>query len=171
MPDPTTVAAVFSDGGVRNRNPSPRGGSWAWCHVSAADECVAEAVGLVTPGDVGLPTVSNNLTELLALLHGLEALPDGWAGPVYTDSYVTLCRFRPGAKKFNGIPDAMVERVRRVVARLGPIHLVLLGGHPNKAALACGKRADGLPVSKWNVHCDELCAAAMAEPEPAVTGN
>lgn len=166
MPDPTTVAAVFSDGGIIRINPSPDGGAWAWCHVSAADDLVAEAVGLVTPADVGLPTVSNNLTELLGLLRGLEALPAGWEGPVYTDSHVTLCRFRPGAKKFNGIPAPLVERVRAAVARLGHLHLVLLAGHPSEKHLAAGAKK-GRPVSRWNRHCDELCTAAMAAPGAA----
>jgi hypothetical protein len=39
----------------------------------------------------------------------------------------------------------------------------LLGGHPNMEELEAGHRADGMPVSKWNVKCDEACCEQAAQ--------
>jgi len=152
------VAKVYADGGVVNVNPSRIGGTWAYVLVNGEGRTVREASGSITPAEVGLAKVSNNLTELLAVLMGLEQMPDGWAGTLYTDSFVTLCRIR-GGKKFAGIPESMRERTRVVRERLGAFFSVLLGGHPNKAELLLGKRKDGMPVSGYNVRCDGLCKA------------
>ncbi|MCK8265740.1 hypothetical protein LW980_17860, partial [Erwinia amylovora] len=70
---------VYADGGVVMVNPSPHGGTWAWCHVSG-ERMAASGSGSFPPAEYGMESASNNLTEFLALLHGLEALPDGWAG-------------------------------------------------------------------------------------------
>lgn len=149
------IASAYSDGGCVGRNPSTLGGTWAYVLLSAAGEVLAEESGLVTPADVGLPAVTNNYTELLAAVRALEALPAGWQGTLYTDSFVTLCRITTG-KKFAGIPEPLRERC--LTARAGLRHrVVLLGGHPSRDDLFRGRRKDGLPVSKWNVRCDALC--------------
>jgi ribonuclease HI len=157
-------AAVYSDGGVVGRNPSALGGTWAWVHTDGRgygreESAVAEASGFVAPADLGLAAVSNNATELLALTLALEAVPPGWDGAAYSDSNVTLCRFRSARSKMAGVPPALVERVRRLQATLGPVRYYLLGGHPNRKELAAGIRADGMSVSKFNVRCDDLCRA------------
>lgn len=156
---------AYCDGGVIGRNPSPEGGTWSWCHVGPVEphgeQIVSHEGGTVTPADIGLGTITNNLTELLAAVECLEALPDGWTGTLYTDSLVTLRRVHPGTKKpkYNGIPSGLVERVATQKKRLGAYKVVLLGGHPTREDLARGRRdnASGPPVSRWNVWCDERC--------------
>lgn len=158
------TAAVYTDGGVIRKNPSPHGGTWAWCAIDAAGVLLRDDSGLVTPADVGLPAVSNNLTELLAAVKAMAGLPDLWEGTIYTDSFVTLCRITTG-KKFAGIPAGLVETCRFHRGRLRH-KAALLGGHPNRAELAAGVRKDGTPVSQWNVRCDKECgrlAAAFME--------
>jgi DNA modification methylase/ribonuclease HI len=166
-PEAPAVTEVFADGGVVLVNPSPHGGTWAWCHVSGGER-VREAGGTVTPAEIGMGKVSNNQTEFLALLLCLEALPDGWSGKVFTDSGVTLQRFRDAAKT-NGIPPVWVRRLAGVRHRLGELEYVLLGGHPSKADLARGSRSDGKPVSAFNKWCDEECGRRAKEltPTPA----
>lgn len=149
---------LYADGGVIGRNPSAHGGTWAWCLVSGLDR-VREASGTVTPAEIGLPLVTNNLTELLAAVTGLEAMPDGWGGTLYTDSKITLLRVSKTKRqaKLNGIPDALRARLQAVKDRLGGYKVVLLGGHPSRGELLDGRRKDGMPVSIHNVHCDSLC--------------
>jgi ribonuclease HI/DNA modification methylase len=172
-PDETEVIEVYADGGVVGRNPSAAGGTWAWCHVTAGGRMAAESSGFVEPADAGTPEVSNNQTEFLALLLCLEALPAGWSGRVFTDSGVTLQRFRdPEGVKQKGVRPEWVDRLRAVRDRLGVLHFTLLGGHPTRADLEAGTRAsDGKPVSKWNVYCDKACGAessrAKARLQPA----
>jgi hypothetical protein len=93
---------------------------------------------------------------MLAAVQAMEALPDGWHGTLYTDSQVTLLRLTSG-RSFNGIPDALVARLRAAQARLGRYGVVLVGGHPTRAELHAGFRKDGLPVSWHNVFVDRLC--------------
>jgi ribonuclease HI len=151
------VHATYCDGGALKKNPSPLGGTWCYCHVDAAGNQLGAASGVVTPADVGLPAVTNNFTELLAAVLALESLPEGWAGTLYTDSNVTRCRLTGAKPRFNGIPLNLANRTLAVRRRLGDFRVVLLGGHPTKADLAAGRRKDGLPVSAWNVFCDERC--------------
>ena len=56
----TPPIALYTDGGVIGQNPSPIGGTWAWCMVSEGGERTRHAYGYVTPADLGTPTVSNN---------------------------------------------------------------------------------------------------------------
>ncbi len=155
------VIALFADGGVVRKNPSPLGGTWAWCHVDDAGESVEHQSGIVTPAEVGTPAVSNNQTELIAVVRGLAELPPGWRGTVYTDSYVTLCRITKG-ERFEGIA-AELEREARQLRRSRTFAVVLLGGHPTRLDLARGRRADGLPVSPHNVFCDKACTRQAQE--------
>lgn len=153
---------VFADGGVVKVNPSPHGGTWAYCHV-VGGERVVEASGLLLPSDCGTDVVSNNQSEFFALLVALEAMPDGWSGTVYSDSGVTLQRFAdPEAVKMKGIQDGWVQRLKAVRSRLGHLTFTLLGGHPNKKELEAGRRKDGKPVSPHNVWCDRECGRQSA---------
>jgi hypothetical protein len=151
------VASVYCDGGVIGRNPSRRGGTWAWRHIDRKGFLLRMGSGVVRPEDAGMPTITNNLTELLAALEGMALLPDGWAGAIWTDSNVTLLRLR-GGKKFNGIPTVMVERTKSELARLGLFQAKLLGGHPTENELFLGRKLkSGLPVDWQNVYCDREC--------------
>jgi hypothetical protein len=40
------IVSVYADGGVIGANPSPKGGTWAWCHVNDADHRVKSGSGL-----------------------------------------------------------------------------------------------------------------------------
>jgi len=158
------VKAVYTDGGVIGKNPSRDGGTWAFVHVGGDGRLYRLEKGIVTPADVGLPTVTNNMTELLAMLHALEALPVGWSGSVYTDSQITLYRaMRPWTSKFDGITNGLRERLVAARERIGHVTFHLLGGHPDRGDAAgtwktTGVRLrDGRSCSKWNVMCDAAC--------------
>lgn len=159
-----SIVAVYADGGVIQKNPSPIGGTWAFCFVDAQNERIVTRSGSVSPAEFEMATISNNLTEFLALLYALEAVPAGWIGSVYTDSGVTLQRFAdPWNVSMKGIPTALVDRARAVGKHVGGINLNLLGGHPNRAELAAGVRKDGKRVSEHNVWCDQECTRVGEE--------
>lgn len=155
---PSKVSAVYADGGIIRINPSPFGGTFAACHVAGDGEHIWEASGVILPVEVG-GLVTNNQTEFVAALIGLEALEDNWSGYLVSDSHVTLIRFCASAPLRN-IPDAWVERMKVVLARLGAIHPVQLDGHPTKAQLASGYGKRGNRVSRHNVWCDLACEVA-----------
>ena len=66
-------AQIFCDGGVIGPNPSPIGGTWAWCWVHD-DVMIKHEYGVVEPCDLGLTKITNNHTELLAAVRALESL-------------------------------------------------------------------------------------------------
>lgn len=164
------ILAVYADGGVIGRNPSPRGGTWAWLHVATESRVVDDpkpliaacGAGIVRPERILDLPVTNNQTEYLALLRALHALPDGWSGPVYSDSAVTLGRFFAGWRH-RQIPPRWEAAMREQVARLGTLRPVLLDGHPTRAQLAAGSGKRGNPVSDFNVLCDQRCGALARE--------
>jgi len=157
------VVSAYTDGGIIGKNPSTIGGSWAYVFLNGDGRNVGECSGVVTPEDIGLPAITNNLTELFAAVQAMCDLPDGWAGTIFTDSYVTLCRIskkfpRP---KFNGIPAELRELCLSQRYRLGAYGVELLAGHPTADDLRRGrKKGTNLPVSVWNVHVDKKCGAA-----------
>lgn len=59
--------ALFCDGGVISKNPSTIGGTWA-ARLVIEDKPVRHDSGIVFPLDIYGEPVSNNLTEMLALL-------------------------------------------------------------------------------------------------------
>jgi len=149
---------LYCDGGVVGKNPSPIGGVFAWCQVENGFR-VKEHTAPVRPADVGAPVVSNNNTELLALLDGIESLPEGWAGRVNSDSQVALGWVFLGWKQ-EAIPAPLRARLQalRRSGRLFGLEWRLLQGHPTQADLAAGVGAKrGLPVSEHNVWCDKAC--------------
>jgi ribonuclease HI len=160
----TEIVAVYADGGVIHRNPSPMGGTWAACHVDAQGNRVWEASGVTLPhevpkrSDYPRPMVTNNQTEFYAVLAGLEALPEGWHGQVCSDSNVTRLRFFFHAR-LAGIPEEWERRMWQAQARLdwSRCQPVLLAGHPTKAQLLAGIGRHGFPVSGHNVWCDAEC--------------
>lgn len=130
---------LYCDGGVIGRNPSTYGGTWAYRRVT--DGYVFEQKsGVITPAIAWMPAITNNLTEMLALMRGLEALPPGWVGVVYSDSQITLGRAFQGWK-WKNIPPWLHQAYQRQRARLvnwEKIQWVLLQGHPTQAELAAG---------------------------------
>jgi ribonuclease HI len=152
----SVIVAVYADGGVIRSNPSPIGGTWAWCQVDEANQRVRCDSGVYPTNGA---QVTNNQAEYIALCKALAALPAGWTGTVYCDSLVTIGRlFRLYGN--SGIPDAWVTRARQLVKRLGRVETVLLQGHPTRAELLAGVGSKGLPVSEHNVWCDQACTEA-----------
>ncbi len=146
---------LYTDGGVIGVNPSPYGGTWAWCLVKN-NAIVHSHSGVVTHKNHGLLTTSNNLTELLAAVEGLEYIQSNYRGfvDVFTDSEVTKFRLE-GSKQLKGIPLSLKKRLRKVRCVVNSV--TLLGGHPTKIELANKVRRDGKPVSQWNVWADKRC--------------
>lgn len=162
------VTHVYADGGCILRNPSEYGGTWAYVHVNAAEDRKVAALSGVYQSDRFGGPVTNNAMEFYAVLKGLEALPDGWIGTVLTDSQVTISRWTGEGGRFTGIPVGWIERMVAVRRRLGGTFWVQLAGHPTAEELRRGYRLKELPdgtiraagaTSKWQVACDERCAA------------
>jgi hypothetical protein len=126
------------------------------------NQAVSEGAGCITPEEAGMRSISNNFSELLAAVRGMESLPAGWSGTIYTDSMITQRRIVKRGRylkraKMNGIPEWLRDQTDAAKSRLGAFRVVLLAGHPTRKDLARGCREDGLPVSKWNVMCDRMC--------------
>lgn len=162
---------LYCDGGVISHNPSTIGGTWA-ARLIKDGVVVREWSGVTTPVDAGMPTVSNNLTEMLALVRGLQLLPWDWRGTIYSDSAVTLGRAFLGWR-WKNIPQDLYNEFGNQVARLvhwKQIHYVLLDGHPTKAQLVTGIGKRGHPVSEHNVAVDKACGEQaikfMEVPQP-----
>jgi ribonuclease HI len=153
--EPPLVRAVFADGGVVGRNPSPLGGVYAWRHVDADNLPLAQESGVVP---AGATRVTNNQAEFYALLRALEALPAGWSGLVGSDSRVTLGRFFE-SWKLDGIPVAWARRLGLALARIDAerCQVVLLDGHPTREQLRRGRGRRGHPVSVHQDWCDREC--------------
>jgi ribonuclease HI len=164
-PEGASMQELYCDGGVIGRNPSAEGGVWAWCRVEGETR-VAEGSGVVRPAELGVAEVTNNNTELLALLEGIEALPEGQCVVrVNSDSQIALGWVFSGWSQ-EKIPAGLRERLNalRSSGRLAGLSWRLLQGHPTKADLAAGIGAKrGLPVSPWNVWCDKTCQALAKE--------
>lgn len=151
------VVELFCDGGLLSKNPSPQGGTWAWCFVDEHDQRICYESGILYPRDLGLKKITNNHSELYAALAGMHALPDDWSGTIWTDSNVTLHRIKRDAKK---APDSIPERLdiacKALKERLGDYKVKLLSGHPSREQIAIGYKKCR-PVSRHNVFCDQLC--------------
>lgn len=150
------IVSLYCDGGVIKKNPSPFAGTWAWVALDESGGKVAEDSGAVTPAEIGLSTVSNNVTELLAAIKALQSVPARWEGKLFTDSMITQKRLS-GGTAFNGVPGWL--RVQALELRRNrKVRAILVGGHPTRVELGIGfRRKNGLLVSRWNVRCDELC--------------
>jgi hypothetical protein len=137
---------LFTDGGVIGANPSPIGGTWAYCVVDAADnQRITCGSGIITP-------------ELLAIVHGREALPWAWSGTIHSDSWVSLQRVFHAAKLKN-VPPWLVDRLQKFQRDgwFSGCGWKLLDGHPTKAQLAANIGKRGAPVSEHNVWADQEC--------------
>lgn len=146
---------LYVDGGCVGRNPSPHGGTFAWCVVNRDGKRLRYGSGLILPRDIGMAKVSNNVAELWAAVEGLLAMPSGWAGLLWTDSKVTWWRLTTSIK-FNGIPRDLKLRCLRLRTNRAWTPM-LLGGHPKISDLEVGYDRRGIPVSRHNCFCDERC--------------
>jgi ribonuclease HI len=149
---------LYVDGGVIGKNPSAHGGTFAWCLVQN-NQVKTSGSGIILPVEFeGFQKISNNVSELVAALEGLQAtliIQPEWEGTLWTDSLVTLRRLL-GSQSFKGVPVALrtmcleLRRARKWTARL-------LAGHPSRKMLSSGFNERGTPVSTWNVWCDKEC--------------
>lgn len=184
MGEPRRIISVYADGGVVGINPSRIGGTWAFRAVYETDlpryynasppfefeqfeiggvdancSVAIEQSGFLASRPDKL--VTNNITEYVAAVKGLRAMPEGWSGKFYSDSQITIGRLFKGWKNKN-LSDEMVEWGLAAVKRLGKVEAILLAGHPTKKDLAQGYKEKGsglYPVSIHNVACDLMCAS------------
>jgi hypothetical protein len=172
--DFSTITHIYADGGLIGQNEktigSRLGGTWAICAVDVSGERVYTHSGNILPAALGLPGVTNNHSELWALLAAVALAPAGWTGTFCSDSFNALGRVFL-MDRLSNVPEFMVERLRTHQARLGikcrgnkrdmeptTFRYQLLQGHPTKEDLANGVgKKRGLPVSSHNVWCDEEC--------------
>jgi ribonuclease HI len=147
---------LYADGGVINSNPSQLGGTWAWVHVDELGKLVRWDAGVITPKEASVEAVSNNLTELLAVVNAIAATPPGWSGVICTDSKVTAMRITKGFIPHDPSVPRWLRRKLWGLKERRRWRVVLVRGHPNKAELEAGW-SQGLPVDKWNVWCDKKC--------------
>lgn len=150
---------LYADGGVVAKNPSPIGGTWAWCLVQG-DVLLSRDGGFISIFDMGYDVVTNNQTELLAVIKGLEFLPDDLDQlEICSDSNITLGRIFKNFT-FNNIPGWMERDLREHKKRLINFHkftYTLIDGHPTVAQLESGFGKRGHPTSRWNVLADNMC--------------
>ena len=152
-----SIGNIYCDGGVIKKNPSSIGGTWAWCLVK--DEVILKwNAGVVTPDDIGMDSVTNNFTELLAAVNSLAyilgAYPD-WEGKFCTDSLITLNRLTC-SKSFNNVPKWLVDKTLQLRSNR-KWKASLVKGHANKKEIESGWSGRH-PTSKWNSWCDEKCS-------------
>ena len=155
---------LYCDGGVIGHNPSDEGGTYAWVLVRDG-KIVRQASGIILPSDGYNGVISNNVSELVAAVVAIEAMPIGWTGTLYSDSQVTLGRLFL-AWPLRNVPRYLVTRLWAIqrTERLAGVQHVLLQGHPTKADLAAGiGKKRNLPVSKWNAWADRECAHQASE--------
>jgi ribonuclease HI len=154
------ITELYVDGGVIAVNPSLIGGTYAWRLVHDDREPTGDGK-VVTVSQMGGP-VTNNQTEMLAMLDGLKQLPADWTGTIYSDSMVTLGRIFQGFKWKNipGWMHKLYQTERQRLINWEQIKYVQLDGHPTRKQLAAGIGKRGNPVSVHNVWCDEACQDA-----------
>jgi ribonuclease HI len=156
---------LYCDGGVVKINPSPIAGTYAWCYV-VDDVIINKGSGLVYPRNVHSNVVSNNQTEFISLLKGLNSLPEDWIGIVKSDSQISLGRIFMEWRFKKGIADYLIQKYKEIKNKFlywDQIKWVLLSGHPTRKELETGIGKNGLPCSKWNVWCDKECGRLASE--------
>src|SRR5688572_12663502 len=89
------VSEVYADAGIVVCNPSRFGASWSFLWVSYPDtqqhkdshlgSVLVEQSAYYEPEEVGMPQVTSNLAEIIAILCAVERLPDNWSGRVHSD--------------------------------------------------------------------------------------
>ncbi len=152
------IAHLYTDGGVIQKNPSPIGGTWAYCIV--IDNIVHSSGSGVIGVSSDWPTVSNNYSEMMAMIRGLEAISTYRVlFDVSCDSAVTIGRI-VNSYAWRNLPNDLVLRYQKLRERFNDfkgIDFVQLDGHPTRDQLRSGIGHRGHPVSQWNVWCDKQC--------------
>lgn len=153
---------VYADGGIIRKNPSRLGGTTAY-RILEGGVVVREGGSVYSPEDLGVAEVTNNLTELLAVVEALHAYREAAGGralegTVYSDSRVTLLRVFEAAR-LNGVPGWLAAELQGIQrgGLLAGARYVLLDGHPTRQQLEAGRGKRGNPVSAHNVWCDRRC--------------
>jgi ribonuclease HI len=151
---------LYADGGVIGKNPSPYGGTWA-CVLTYNGTKMWEMSGVLLVSTRYFPAgkVTNNQSELFAILKGMAVLPATITLEVCSDSNVSLGRVFSDFS-MNNIPSwmcVMKDSQIRKFKHWDDFSFTLLDGHPTRAQLDAGKGKRGHPVSEWNVLCDKLC--------------
>lgn len=140
---------LYVDGGVIITNPSKIGGTWACCYVEN-EAIVWSRSGVLTPAQATVKEVTNNQSEMYAILMGLLALPHEYKGKVFSDSMITIGRVSMGWK-WKNIPQwghDLFFQARKCLVDFNDIKFKHLDGHPTKAQLEAGIGKNGNPVSK-----------------------
>jgi ribonuclease HI len=149
------IVKLYADGGVIKKNPSPIGGTWAWCGVTVGECRIIQRGGFIPAPEGRL--ITNNHTEFIAATLALEAMPEGWSGVLCSDSQITLGRLFERWRIAN-LPRNVYMRGISALKKLGDVKPLLLQGHPTKKDLERGIGAKrGYPVSIHNVWCDKEC--------------
>ena len=166
--------ALYVDGGVIGSNPSIIGCTWAYCCIDEDGHRFYSESGAMTVEQFGTwPKVENNGAELLAMVRGLQQLPNQWTGLIVSDSLNTIGRTF-GKYARNGIPlwlsDELDQEQRRL--DLSACRRVLVKGHPTKRVLRevpiqvephLVPSFSHYPISHHNVWCDEACKQQAAQ--------
>jgi ribonuclease HI len=155
---------MIADGGVIGRNPSVLGGTYA-CKLISDGKTIFETSGLIFPEELGVESITNNHSELYALLSGLILLPWKWRGTIWSDSKVSLMRMFCGAS-MNNVPYDLINRLENHKARLvhwDQIQYGLLDGHPTREQLVQGFGKRGHPVHEANCWADKECGRLASE--------
>ncbi len=153
---------IFCDGGVIGRNPSLLGGTFCWIWTDSNNQPMKSGWGVISPEDLGVPKITNNMTELLAAVRALTSVPLDWAGFLYTDSKITRIRLTNG-QKFKNIPQCLRQKVLDL-RRHRRWKVVQVAGHPTREELISGyRKGTTLPVSIHNVACDLKCQELAQE--------
>lgn len=152
---------VFADGGVIGANPSPLGGTWAY-RLLQDQQIRCYDSGFIPPK---FGPVSNNISELVAVVRGLEMARHYRASQVSiaSDSLVTLRRLTYPRAAWNGVPIPVREWAQAVLREVDVVEAVLLDGHPTRAQLEAGIGKSGRSVSVHNVECDRACNLVAAQ--------
>jgi ribonuclease HI len=156
---------LFCDGGLIGRNPSREGGTWAW-RLVIDGVAVRSDSGILRPSDIGTEMITNNNTELYAILRAIDEVPTGWRGRLSSDSRVALGWV---FKRYDSrrVPDVLLRMLLAIRDTAVTKNIVprLLQGHPTREDLDCGigARRD-LPVSVHQEWCDRECGRMAARP-------
>lgn len=157
-----SIIHLYADGGVIGKNPSPIGGTYAYRILDASEQHILVEHADVIPANFTNPFITNNLTEMLAIIAALPHISPDADVHIFSDSQITLGRLFQGWK-WKNIPLWLHARYQAQRQRLPKFHsyqYTLLSGHPTQAHLATGIGKRGYPVSIHNAWCDHACTQA-----------
>lgn len=153
---------LFVDGGLVGRNPSSVGGCFSWCFVQDGT-IVKVGSGRVYPTEAS-PMVTNNQTEMVAMLQGILELPIPYEGNIFSDSMITIGRVSMNWAWQNIDRQQVLQfNALRSTRDFKKMRFILLDGHPTRVELQAGVGKKGHPVSEFNVRCDRECQKIAKE--------